>query len=63
MALSPDIMWVYRYFWFERKGLEPPAGPITRFHKQLQWSEKPWGIAVEWPFLAVLAYAIWNMVG
>jgi len=56
-ALSPDFMWVYRYFWFERKGLEPPAGPVTRFHKWIQWCEVRWGIAVEYPFLALLALA------
>ncbi|HSX24021.1 MAG TPA: hypothetical protein VLE74_02885 [Candidatus Saccharimonadales bacterium] len=47
-ALSPDFLWPYRYFGFERYGKEPPAaGVITRFHQKIQWCERPWGIAAE----------------
>lgn len=48
VAISPDLMWPYRYFFFERKGKTPPGGPITRFHRWIQWCERPWGIVVEY---------------
>ncbi|HEY1835971.1 MAG TPA: hypothetical protein VGG13_04080 [Candidatus Saccharimonadales bacterium] len=54
-AVSPDLMWVYRYFWFERKGLTPPTGPITKFHIKIQWAERPWGVAVEYAYFALIA--------
>jgi hypothetical protein len=58
LAISPDFMWIYRYFWFERKGLVPPAGPITRFHKRIQWCERKWGILVEVPFLIIVILTV-----
>lgn len=51
LAVSPDFMWVYRYFWYERHGELPSAGPITHFHKTIQWCERRWGIYVEVPVL------------
>lgn len=46
LALSPDFVWVYRYFWYERYGSLPPGSRFTRFHHRIQW-ERPWGITVE----------------
>lgn len=57
-AISPDFMWVYRYFWFERKGLVPIPGPLTRFHKHVQWCEREWGILVEVPVLIILVLTV-----
>lgn len=61
-ALSPDFMWVYRYFWFERKHLPPPAGPVTRFHIAVQRYEVQWGAIVEYLVLGVLAWAVYRAV-
>lgn len=47
LAIAPDLMWPYRYFWFERKNLAPPGGLVTRWHSKMQWCERPWGIVVE----------------
>ncbi len=58
VAISPDLMWPYRYFLFERQGKTPPGGPITRFHQRIQWMERPWGMYVEFLFLAVMFMVI-----
>ena len=50
VAVSPDIEWPYRYFFFERRGLVPVDTPFTKFHKKIQWCERQWGIFVEVPF-------------
>lgn len=57
-ALLPDIFWVYRYFWFERKGLTPPGNKnkIVILHRFVQWCERPWGFVVEITFLTILLY-------
>ncbi|MBA2279107.1 hypothetical protein H0V99_01535 [Candidatus Saccharibacteria bacterium] len=58
-AVSPDFMWLYRYFLYERHGNEPPkAGPITRFHQKIQWCERLWGIYIEAPLAALLVFMV-----
>lgn len=48
IATSPDLVWLYRYFGFERRGVEPPAiGKLSHLHSILNWCERPWGILVE----------------
>lgn len=47
VAASPDIMWLYRYFMFERIGKSPPNWWIARFHVKIQWCERQWGIVIE----------------
>lgn len=47
VALSPDLMWPYVYIFFERKDKPHPLGPISQFHHNIQWCERPWGIFVE----------------
>ena len=47
IAVSPDLEWGYRYFFFERKGLTPPKTPLTDFHQKIQWCERSWGIFSE----------------
>lgn len=61
LAISPDFMWVYRYFWFERKGLNPPGGPLTRFHHWVQWCEVRWGWPIEFGVFGLLAWQLIRM--
>lgn len=61
-ALSPDFMWVYRYFWFERKGLPAPGGALTKFHHDIQRYERSWGILVEIPVLVSLILVTMSFV-
>ncbi len=56
-AVLPDFEWLYRYFLFERKGLEPPKTFLTDFHRKIQWCERSWGIIPEVIFF-VLGYAL-----
>lgn len=54
LAVSPDFVWLQRYYGYERFGKKPPkAGPLTQFHQKIQWCERPWGIYIEIP-LAIL---------
>lgn len=51
VALSPDFVWPFRYFFYERKGRQLVGGQLTRFHNRIQRYERPWGIFVEAPLL------------
>ena len=62
ISLSPDAMWVYRYFWFERRGLAPPAGPVTRFHLAVQRYEVQWGIIIEYLYFGLVAILLTGIV-
>jgi hypothetical protein len=62
LAVLPDFMWLYRYFGFERKGLEPPGGVITRFHKRIQWCERPWGIFIEVLFFGAMVAVLLRLL-
>jgi len=61
-AISPDLVWIHRYFWYERKGLEPPIGWLTKHHLRLQWCERYWGIVIEYLFLMLLVVIVWRSV-
>lgn len=55
VAISPDLVWPYRYFLYERYGKAPrPNGPLTHFHEKIQWAERPWGILIEIPLTIIL---------
>lgn len=54
VALSPDFEWPYRYFFFERKNRKPPSSPIQKFHTNIQWCERSWGIYVEVVFYILI---------
>lgn len=47
LAISPDFMWPYVYMAFERKNKVHKHGPISQFHHNIQWCERPWGLFVE----------------
>jgi len=48
-ALSPDFVWVWRYFKHRdvRKVASEPMSKFSKFHQQIQWSESHWGAIVE----------------
>lgn len=63
LAVSPDLKWPYRYWFFERKGLEPPKlDKLSRFHQWIQWCERPWGIVVEILYSMGILWLIWRLV-
>jgi hypothetical protein len=54
VAVSPDSVWIYRYFRFERKHKAPSYNWFNRMHLAVQWCERRWGIYVEFVFFIVL---------
>lgn len=55
VAVSPDLAWPTRYWFYERHGKAPrPNGPIIRFHHNIQWCERPWGFVIEMPLTIAL---------
>lgn len=62
LALAPDLVWVYRYVAYERKGWLPIGNLFTRFHNKIQWGEYTWGILIEVPVFVLLAMMLTEMV-
>lgn len=61
LAISPDLMWLYYHFKYEKHGLVAPIGPLTRLHRKIQWGERRWGILVEMPVFIVLILVASNL--
>lgn len=61
IAVTPDVLHVYRYFWFERRGLKPPAEWFAKWHRRIQWCERPWGFALEVVFAGLALYLLWEL--
>jgi hypothetical protein len=62
LAILPDAVWVFRYFYYERYGMDASKYVVTRFHHWIQWGERPWGAFVEVPCFVLLAYILVKMV-
>lgn len=62
VAILPDALHIYRYFWFERKGLDPPGEWFAKWHRKIQWCERPWGFVIEIIFATVALSIIWRLV-
>lgn len=46
-ATVPDAYWAIQYAVAKRKGTYPALNRYARFHKAIQWCERPWGAYVE----------------
>lgn len=59
-AMSPDLVWIYRFIVQEKWGkLQPgPANTLNRFHAGIQWGERPWGWIFELAFFAIIVYVV-----
>jgi hypothetical protein len=53
-AFIPDIIWPYQYVLAQRRGKYPSLNWYTRFHKAIQWCERPWGAYVEFGWLLLV---------
>jgi len=51
IAAAPDFMWLPNFLRDMSAGRErrPYTNPVTRFHKHIQWAEKPYN----WPYDAI----------
>lgn len=54
VSVSPDSVWIYRYFRYDRRHKSPPYNRLNRFHLAIQWCERRWGIYVELVFFGLL---------
>ena len=65
IAASPDALGFYNYLKHERKEL-PSTGVIgvfhVKFHRYIQWCERPWGVAVEVTVSILLFWLLVRMV-
>lgn len=52
LAILPDLEWPIAYFGFERRGKQSWRSPIGNFHWKIQRYERPWGLLVEFGWLA-----------
>lgn len=62
LAASPDFMWVKKYL-RARAGQKPRPNTniIMRFHGDIQWFERPLGLAVELAWVPVMVLLLINL--
>lgn len=61
-AISPDFVWVYRFFREVRTQKWEPGGWFPRFHQAIQWFEQPVGLIVELVWLGVMSFTFSKLV-
>lgn len=53
LAYSPDLIWVHRFMHeIRKKTVQYKPSWLTKFHHEIQWGERTWGVAVELVFFA-----------
>jgi hypothetical protein len=57
-AYFPDMIWGIQFALAHRRGHYKERGWFSRFHKWIQWCERPWGMYVEVMWLAITILAI-----
>lgn len=59
LAASPDLFSVPRYITvrFHKKHYEAKDF-FNRFHKNIQWGERPWGLIIEVPWFAAMIFVL-----
>lgn len=64
-AMSPDVVWVYRYMWLGRHGrkVAPSKHFVNKFHTVIQWSQTPRGIIVELFWSVCMIMLLLNNLG
>ncbi|MBI2588951.1 hypothetical protein HYW35_01975 [Candidatus Saccharibacteria bacterium] len=64
-AVLPDILQSsYRatyYFWLEKRGKHFHRGPLSKFHRWIQWGHYPWGILIEIAVAVLLISLVWKL--
>lgn len=62
VAFLPDAVWSYQYVRAQRRGFYGERNWFTRFHKAIQWCERPWGIYVELIWFVAIGAIMRNIV-
>ena len=60
-AVCPDFVWVYRFFGEIKSRNYKKIGWFSRFHKWIQWGERPWGIILEFFIFGGMATVLINL--
>ncbi len=58
VAMSPDLMWMPNALRVAKGIPRKKLNGIMKFHKNIQWGERPWGLAIEIPWLIVFSYIL-----
>ncbi len=64
LAISPDFVWFIKYGYdrmLERE-FTLPQDHFSRFHKKIQWGERPWGWTLELVWLVVMLGLLANQL-
>lgn len=57
-AICPDFVWIYRFFNEIKTKQWKPGNRFVQFHQKIQWQEKPWGLSVEFVWVAVMTVTL-----
>lgn len=59
-AVGPDTIWFMKFYVDWRRGVKfsLPQDPFSRFHKKIQWGERPWGWGVEVVWAGLATYLL-----
>lgn len=60
-AMSPDLIWVYRFFREIKTKIETEGNMFVRFHRRIQRFERPWAIVLEAFFLLAVFSIFLNL--
>ena len=58
VAFIPDAVWSFQYVRAQRQGSYQQWNWFTKFHKAIQWCERPWGIYVEIAWFVAIVVAL-----
>lgn len=61
-AVSPDFVWIYREAVIRLKVSIKPRNAFSRFHEQIQWGERPWGLIIEIVFAFAMLQLLRSLV-
>lgn len=65
VAASPDAIGIYNWLAYEKYGRQA-KGLLrlvhVRFHRAIQWCERPWGVIIEAAVTAGLLFLLWTLL-
>lgn len=65
VAASPDVVGLYNWLGYEKHGRKA-SGWLeivhVKFHRAIQWCERPWGVWVELMIFVVLSYILTGII-
>lgn len=63
LAGCPDFVQAYKYLFDKQFRIMPTQNHwFTKFHKNIQWSETPYGLLVEVPLMIIMVVLVANLI-